>query len=73
MGNPAPATDINGVLHAFVQGTDGSLWDNAGGVWQGFGGSIKSSPNAMRDKNGWLEIAAVGGDDALWVYRYVGT
>ena len=69
MGNPAPVTDDNGVLHAFVQGTDGALWDNANGVWQGLGGIIKSSPNAIRDENGWLKVAAVGGDNALWIYR----
>jgi hypothetical protein len=69
LGNPAPVTDVNGVVHAFVQGMDGSLWDNAGGNWQGLGGVIKSSPNAIRDGAGWLQVAAVGGDDALWVYR----
>jgi hypothetical protein len=70
MGNSATVVDVNGVVHAFVQGSDRSLWDNADGNWQGFGGFIKSSPNAIRDENGWLQVAVVGGDDALWVNRY---
>ena len=68
-GNPAPVTDLNGAMHAFVQGADGTLWDNADGAWQGLGGVIKSSPSAIRDANGWLSVAEVGGDDSLWVYR----
>ena len=68
-GNPAPVLDINGVIHSFVQGADGALWDNAGGAWQGLGGAMKSSPSAIRDANGWLNVAAIGGDDSLWVYR----
>jgi len=68
-GNPAPVTDLNGAIHAFVQGADGALWDNADGAWQGLGRTIKSSPSAMRDENGWLNVAVVGGDDSLWVFR----
>ena len=56
-------------MHAFVQGADGALWDNADGAWQGLGRTIKSSPSAMRDENGWLNVAVVGGDDSLWVFR----
>ena len=70
MGNPFAVADVNGVVHAFIQGSDTSLWDNADGNWQGFGGFIKSSPNAIRDENGWIQVAIVGGDDALWVNRY---
>jgi hypothetical protein len=70
MGNSATVVDVNGVAHAFVQGSDRSLWDNADGNWQGFGGFAKSSPNAVRDENGWLQVAIVGGDDGLWVNRY---
>ncbi len=68
-GNPAPVLDINGVIHVFVQGTDSALWDNAGGAWQGLGGSIKSSPSAIRNANGWLNVATVGGEGSLRVYR----
>jgi hypothetical protein len=66
-GNPAPVMDTDGVLHNFVRGGDGGLWDNAGGAWYGLGGFIKSDPNAIRDKEGKLHVAAVGGDDGLWV------
>ncbi|OPY49748.1 MAG: hypothetical protein A4E49_03022 [Methanosaeta sp. PtaU1.Bin112] len=66
-GNPSPVIDTDGVLHNFVRGGDGSLWDNAGGTWYGLGGFIKSNPNAIRDKEGKLHVAAVGGDDGLWV------
>jgi len=68
-GNPAPVTDLNGAIHAFIQGADGALWDNADGTWQGLGRTIKSSPSAMRDANGSLNVAAVGEDDSIWVYR----
>jgi hypothetical protein len=66
-GNPAPVIDTDGVLHNFVRGGDGGLWDNAGGAWYNLGGFIKSNPNAIRDTEGKLHVAAVGGDDGLWV------
>jgi hypothetical protein len=66
-GNPAPVVDTDGVLHNFVRGGDGALWDNANGGWYSLGGVIKSDPNAIRDKDGKLRVAAVGGDNGLWV------
>ncbi len=66
--NPVPILDINGGIHAFVQGSDGALWDNAGGAWQGLGGSMKSSPSAIRDANGWLDVATVGSEGSLRVF-----
>jgi hypothetical protein len=69
MGNSAIVADVNGVVHAFVQGSDRSLWDNADGNWHGLGGFLKSSPNAVRDENGWLQVAVVGGDNVLWINR----
>jgi hypothetical protein len=33
------------------------------------GGFLKSSPNAVRDENGWLQVAVVGGDNVLWINR----
>jgi len=66
-GNPAPVVDTDGVLHNFVRGGDGGLWDNADGAWYSLGGFITSDPNAIRDKEGKLQVAAVGGDNGLWV------
>jgi hypothetical protein len=66
-GNPAPVVDTDGVLHNFVRGGNGGLWDNAGGAWYNLGGFIKSNPSAIRDNEGKLQVAAVGGDNGLWV------
>jgi len=63
--NPEPAVDSDGVMHAFVRGGDGALWDNANGNWYGLGKNIISDPSAMRDKNGRLFISAVGSDNGL--------
>jgi hypothetical protein len=66
-GNPAPVVDTDGVLHNFVRGNDGKLWDNADDTWYDLDGSITSSPNVIRDKEGKLQVAVVGGDNGLWV------
>jgi hypothetical protein len=66
-GKPAPVVDPDGVLHTFIRGRDGGLWDSANGIWYGLGGSIKSDPNALRDKNGKVRAATVGIDNGLWI------
>ncbi len=66
-GNPAPVVDTDGLIHTFVRGGDGSLWDNVNGNWYNVGGVIESDPNAIRDMYGRLHVAAVGGDNGLWV------
>jgi hypothetical protein len=66
-GKPDPAVDPDGVLHTFIRGGDGGLWDNANGIWYSLGGSTKSDPNALRDKNGKLRAAIVGADNRLWI------
>jgi hypothetical protein len=66
-GNPAPAVDPDGIIHIFIRGGAGTLWDNANSNWYDLGGSIKSDPNALRDKNGKVRAEVVGGDNSLWV------
>lgn len=66
-GNPSPVVDTDGLIHTFVRGGDGSLWDNVNGNWYSMSGFIESDPNAIRDMYGRLHVAAVGGDNGLWV------
>ncbi len=66
-GTPSPSVDTDGMLHNFVRGGDGGLWDNVDGGWYGLGGLIVSDPCAFRDKDGKLRVAVVGGANGLWV------
>ncbi|MDD4651038.1 MAG: hypothetical protein PHQ34_02295 [Methanothrix sp.] len=66
-GAPSPSVDSNGVLHNFVQGNDGNLWDNAGGNWYCLGGVNISGPCAFRDREGKLHIAVAGEKNELQV------
>lgn len=66
-GSPtrAGASDFGGPLVG-VRGTDGGLWVNLGGGWQGLGGRLLGAPAVAR-ANGTSYYVAVGTDHALWV------
>jgi len=66
-GNPDPIVDADGIIHAFICGGDGSLWDNINGTWYCLGGGLLSDPNVMRGKDGRINIAVSGTDAALWI------
>lgn len=70
--------DSNGNIHTFARGSDNQLWDNKGiwanGVythnWHPLGGIITSDPKPLMNANtAKIDIAAQGGDGALWINR----
>ena len=66
-GNPSPVySSYDRQIHAYVRGTDGAVWDNAGGQWSSRGGQITSDPRAI-DCDGLLEVAARGTDGSLYL------
>jgi hypothetical protein len=76
--NPYVAFDTSGNIHTFARGYDNGLWDNKGiwgsGVyehnWYSLGGVITSDPKPLMNTNmGQIDIAAQGGDGALWINR----
>lgn len=67
VGVPSPSVDTDGVLHNFVRGSDGGLWDNADGSWYSLGGSIISDPSVFRDRDGKLHVSAAGQGNELWI------
>lgn len=63
---PAGVYDAPGDLVAYVQGTDGAVWQHRAGSWQSIGGNITGSPAASSTATGKLEVFARGTDNAAW-------
>ncbi|MBO0685776.1 MAG: hypothetical protein J2P45_21735, partial [Candidatus Dormibacteraeota bacterium] len=53
-------------MAAYVQGTDGTVWQHRAGSWQSIGGGITGSPAASSIATGKLEVFARGTDNAAW-------
>jgi len=72
-GNPEPLADGNRLIHNFVRGGDGSLWDNVYDTsvqttaWYPMGGYITSDASATLDASNLIQVGARGGDGALWI------
>ncbi|MBN1324227.1 MAG: hypothetical protein JW986_09590 [Methanotrichaceae archaeon] len=67
--NPQVIFDQLGVMHVFVQGSDGALYENADGSWIGHGGIITSDAIPIFYPLGQAICTFVrGSDGSLWEY-----
>ncbi|HWQ19575.1 MAG TPA: hypothetical protein VN455_07330 [Methanotrichaceae archaeon] len=72
-GNPEPLADADRLIHNFVRGGDGSLWDNVYDTsvgttaWYPMGGYITSDASATLDASNLIKVGARGGDGSLWI------
>jgi len=76
IGNPEPVIDSS-LIHTFVRGGDGSLWENivdeysfdpsSSNQWYCLGGYLTSDASALRGQ--YLEVVARGGDMGVWMDR----
>jgi len=63
-------------IHAFIRGSDDSLWDcrSSSGLgsytWYSLGGKLLSNPGAMWDDSpeNQIDVAGIGYDSSLWRY-----
>jgi len=65
-GNPVPVIDSDNIVHVYVRGGDGALWENANGSWRSLGGRLTSDPTAI-NSDGLLEVAVRGTDGSLYL------
>ncbi|HWQ20832.1 MAG TPA: right-handed parallel beta-helix repeat-containing protein, partial [Methanotrichaceae archaeon] len=65
-GKPAPVVDSDGIVHVYVRGGDGALWENANGSWRSLSGRLTSDPTAV-NSDGLLEVAVRGTDGSLYL------
>ncbi len=66
--NPYVIFDALGIMHVFVRGSDGALYENADGSWLGHGGYITSDAIPAFDSESALCTFVRGGDGALWEF-----
>ncbi|MBN1322743.1 MAG: hypothetical protein JW986_01910 [Methanotrichaceae archaeon] len=71
--NPSAIIDADGLIHVYVRGSDGSLWekrfdpeDLGSASWIPHGGLIKGDPMALADEE--IYVAVVGDDDQAYVH-----
>jgi hypothetical protein len=71
------ATGYGPYIEVFARGTDGAIWQNQldNGAWSGWsslGGYLTSAPSAIaRRGTNVLDVAARGGDNAIYLRTYV--
>lgn len=80
VGRPAliaDGTTTSDYIHAFIRGTDNSIWDcrtaagiSSPGTWYNLNGFINSNPTAIWDQDGgYISLfASAGGNNNLWRY-----
>jgi hypothetical protein len=80
VGKPAliaDGTTTSDYIHAFIRGTDNSVWDcrtaagiSSPGDWYPLNGRINSNPTAIWDQDGgYINLfASAGGNNNLWQY-----